>query len=95
MALKDKPNHMNEDGFLYCYDVDKIPRYYASRAEWRRRGYKVVDNKPAGNCYYWNGQSYLDFYLYELGQVVPIRGEKAKQRRDKFNCLQTITNDVQ
>lgn len=87
MLKNDRPNEYDPVGRLRVFNLDRIPPEYASKTEWRRRGYKVRTDqarRPMGWVEHWNGRGYIQFSLYTRLQVITIRGKKAANRRLKF-----------
>lgn len=83
MALCERENQFLA-GKLYVYNLKNIPVGFASKTEWKRRGYRVIEKRGKGQVNYWNGRHYQNFALYDINQTVGIRGVKAKKRRKDF-----------
>lgn len=78
----------NEQPTRYFYykptyhDMNKIPPYLASRAQWERRGLAVnKGSEPMGHVNTWDGRQYKRFDLYHMLQCRLISGIKAERRR--------------
>ena len=81
MSKNDRPTTYYNGKPRY-YNIANVPPYYASKAEWNRRGYKIPkDASWSGTVEHWNGRNYIRYDLFHLSQCQKIRTENAKSRR--------------
>ena len=83
--LADERKTKYRNGKPTYYNPDRVPPYFASKAGWKERGYKVRRGSIyMGICRFWNGRAYNEYELYHLAQVEEIQGDHAAGRRRQW-----------
>lgn len=73
---------------IHLDSLAEIPWNFASKSEWRRRGYKVArGQKPAAEIFECSTKRSDSLALYRFLDVEYINGKKAAQRRDEFDAI--------
>ena len=69
MLKNERPTNYSYNCKPRYYDIRKVPPYYASKAEWQKRGYAIPKRTEwMGTVEHWNVRNYIRYDLYHISQ---------------------------